>query len=130
MKNDNPDLATWHPFHDSHWPRAIVDPAEYDGGDRLRLSWDLGQVSETEKKQAIRQWCSRLPELQQVRWLNIWSHVTQPLFDAACRMPNLETLQIKWSNIKNLDAIRQLTQLRYLSIGSSTRVESCAQSSS
>lgn len=39
-------------------------------------------------------------------------------------MPNLEGLEIKWSNLKNLDPIRNLQNLQYLFIGSSTKVES------
>jgi hypothetical protein len=124
VQSETTDPATEYPFHVSHWPKAIVDPDEYDGGDRLRLSWDLGRVSEAEKKQAIRQWCLKLPELQHVRWLSIWSRVTPPLFEAACQMRNLECLQIKWSNVRRLDPIAGLGQLRYLSIGSSTKVES------
>ena len=50
--------------------------------------------------------------------------MTQPLFDAACHIEGLEVLQIKWSNIAKLDAIRQLKKLQALRIGSSTRVES------
>jgi Leucine-rich repeat (LRR) protein len=121
---ENPDLSTWYPFHVSHWPKPIVDPADYDGGERLSLSWDLGIVSEKEKAKVIKDWCARLPELHNVRWLQIWCHTVQPLFDAACRMPNLECLQIKWSNVKKLDEIRRLQKLRYLFIGSSTKVES------
>ncbi|MEW9897702.1 hypothetical protein ABWL39_03540 [Chitinivorax sp. PXF-14] len=112
------------PFHVSNWPRPIVHPTDYDGGERLRLSWDLGAVSDSEKKQLIRLWSATLPELQQLRWLSIWSHVTQPLFEAACRIEGLTCLQIKWSNIKRLDAIAGLGALTYLHIGSSTKVES------
>ena len=118
------DFATQHPFHQSHWPKSIVDTGAYAGGDRLQISWDLGSVTEKEKKQTIKQWRAKLPEFQSIRWLSIWSHVTQPLFDAACQMRNLECLQIKWSNVKKLDAIENMTALRYLHIGSSTKVES------
>jgi hypothetical protein len=121
---DYPDLTAWHPFHVSHWPKSIIGPEEYDGSNRLSLSWDLGAVSDKEKKQLIQKWCSKLPTLENVRWLCLWSHVTQPLFDAACKMPNLECLQIKWSNVKTLEQIRHLQKLRYLYIGSSTKVES------
>lgn len=112
------------PFHVSNWPRSIVHPSDYDGGERLQLSWDLGAVSDSEKKQLIRQWSATLPELQQLRWLSLWSHVTPPLFEAACQVEGLTCLQIKWSNIKRLDAIARLGKLQYLRIGSSTKVES------
>jgi len=122
--SDNSDQAISYPFHFSHWPRSIATPEEYDGSDRLMLSWDLGVVEEKEKKRAIQKWCGKLPELQNLRWLSIWSHVTQPLFGAACKTINLECFQIKWSNIKSLHGIQQLEKLRHLQIGSSTRVES------
>ena len=122
MQDNSPDLLTWHPFHAAHWPRAIVHPDEYDGGERLMLAWDLGPLSSAEKKAAITAWCARLPELKAVRWLSIWSRTPQPLFDAACRMSGLECLQIKLTTCTQFDAITALKALRYLSIGSSTQV--------
>ena len=113
-----------YPFHVSQWPKSITACSDYDGSDRLRLSWDLGRISEKEKKQAIKQWSEKLPELANVRWLSLWSHVTPPLFEAACRMPQLECLQIKWSNVREISAITNLKQLRYLHVGSSTKIES------
>ncbi|HMB55960.1 MAG TPA: leucine-rich repeat domain-containing protein [Arenimonas sp.] len=127
MQTTAPDLLTWHPFHVSQWPKKVLrDPADYDGADKLSLGFDLGAMSESEKKRAIAQWCEKLPELTAVRWLSLWSHVTPPLFEAACKMPGLECLQIKWSNVRRLDSISGLANLRYLSIGSSTKVESVA----
>jgi len=115
---------TWHPFHVSQWPRIIRQPADYDGAERLRFSCDPGDLPEKDRKRVIAEWCARLPEYRQVRWLSIWSHVTPPLFEAACRMPQLECLQLKWSNLTQLDAIAGMQQLRYLHIGSSTKVQS------
>jgi len=124
MPAGEPDLLDWYPFHISHWPRSIVEPAEYQGGERLNLSWDLGRVDEKQKKAVIKAWCAELPKMRQVRWLNLWTHVTAPLFEAVCRMPNLECMQIKWSNLKSLEGIQNLAQLRYLAIGSSTKITS------
>jgi Leucine-rich repeat (LRR) protein len=112
------------PFHRSEWPRPIIHPEEYTGGERLCLSWDLGATSEKEQKTVIKNWCKALPGLNAVRWLDLWTHVTPPIFEAACQLRSLECLQIKWSNIRSLDPIRNLHDLKYLSIGSSTRVES------
>lgn len=126
MPIDTPDLAAWHPFHTSHWPRSIVDPSDYDGNDKLRLSFDLGAVDEAQKKRVIAQWCKVLPTLSALRWLSLWSHVTPPQFEAACRLPALECLQVKWSNVRRLDSIEALQSLRYLHIGSSTKIESIA----
>jgi hypothetical protein len=124
METTQPDLASWYPFHTSHWPRGIISPDEYDGGQRLQLSWDLGSVTGKEKKQIIKEWCAKLPTMTNLRWLSMWSHVTQPLFDAACQLKSLECLQIKWSNVHSLNAIRGTPALKYLRIGSSTKIES------
>ncbi len=113
-----------YPFHVSQWPKSIASYDDYDGGERLQLSWDFNLASEKDKKQAIRQWSEKLPELHNVRWLSLWSHVTSPLFEALCRMPHLECLQIKWSNVRDISAIGNLRHLRYLYFGSSTRIES------
>lgn len=113
-----------YPFHASQWPKSITSFVDYNGGERLLLSWDLGRISEQERKQAIRQWSEKLPELNNVRWLSLWSHVTPPVFAAACRMPSLECLQIKWSNVRDIAAIENLRHLRYLYFGSSTKIES------
>jgi hypothetical protein len=118
--------ATERPFHASQWPRPIADPEAYDGGERLAIAWDLGAVAEARKKQLIAAWIRRLPALRQVRRLNLWSCVTQPLFDVACAMEGLECLQIKWSHVREIDAIARLGTLRYLYIGSSTRIASVA----
>ncbi len=119
-----------YPFHASQWPAAIARPDAYDGGEVLGLSWDLGSVAESEKKKLIAQWVAKLPTLTHVKRLQLWSHVTQPLFDAACAIRGLEVLQIKWSNIQHLDAIAGLANLRALSVGSSTRIISIVPLSS
>lgn len=114
-----------YPFHVSRWPRSVIHPHEYDGGEFLSLSWDLGSVvDEAEKKRVIKAWIGALPGLRNLRGLRVWSHVTQPLFDALCQLDQLEVLQLKWSNVRDLGRITALQRLRALSIGSSTRVQS------
>jgi len=113
-----------YPFHVSNWPRAISYPHEYNGEERLRLNWDLGVVPEDEKKKIIKAWSDKLPELGNLRWLSIWSRVTAPVFEAACQLSALECLELKLSNLTSLEPIQQLSQLRYLHIGSSTKVSS------
>jgi hypothetical protein len=113
-----------YPFHVNKWPKTIIYPDDYDGGESLSLSWDLGSVAEPDKKKVIKAWTAKLRTLQHLKRLKLWTHVTQPMFEAACELAQLEVLQIKWSNIHDLDAIRRLQNLRALSIGSSTRVKS------
>ena len=112
------------PFHRHAWPDSIIHPTQYGRGERLRLCWDLGRVDGSEKKRAIKAWVAELPKTGLLQHLSLWSQVTQPLFDAACEARQLESLQIKWSNIQRLDAIANLKRLTALSIGSSTRVKS------
>lgn len=113
-----------HPFHTSNWPRSVAHVQDYPGGDRLHLDWDLGRVTEREKKATIQAWARKLPELQHLRWLSVWSHVTPPLFEAACTLRGLECLQLKWTNLQTLQPIEQLAELQSLFIGSSTKVAS------
>lgn len=115
---------TPNPFHVPLGAKAIRHPHEYDGGEVLRLSWDLGAVSAAEKKKVLAAWIELLPTLTRVRQLHLWSHVSQPLFDAACGMRGLQLLRIKWSGIQSLDRIAGLASLEALSIGSSTKVQS------
>ena len=124
LSTDAPHPADGNPFHIAHWPRSIAVPGDYTGGERLCVSYDLGAVAEAEKKKVLAAWCAALPTMSELRWLNLWSHVTQPLFDAACRLAGLECLVVKWSNVRRLDAITALGDLEYLFIGSSTKVES------
>jgi hypothetical protein len=113
-----------YPFRLNLWPKAIAYPQDYDGGNSLIISTDLGAVEESEKKKVIAAWCADLPSFSCLKRLSLWSHVTQPLFEAACQIEGLEILQIKWSNIVRLDSIRRLRKLQALAIASSTRIES------
>lgn len=114
-----------YPFDSRKWPRAITYPNDFDGGDSLRLSWDpSGSIDESERKKIIRDWIAILPTLSHLKRLSLWTHVTQPVFEAACEIKQLHVFQIKWSNITDLSPISALKDLRALSIGSSTRVQS------
>lgn len=56
----------------------------------------------------------------------VTSRVPQALFDAACRVDDLEGLWIKHSGIRSLEALGQANALRYFHLGSSTALESIA----
>lgn len=49
--------------------------------------------------------------------------LTQPLFEAICRMPALQGLYIKWGKLTDATALQQLRQLRFLHIGSAPRLQ-------
>lgn len=112
------------PFHTVNWPRSIAYPEEGGDAEALRLSWDLGAVDDKEKKKVVQAWVKKLPTLKQLKRLNLWVQVNQAVFDAACTLPNLEVLQIKWSSMQDIGAISNLSRLKALYIGSSTRVKS------
>jgi hypothetical protein len=50
--------------------------------------------------------------------------VPQQLFEAACRVPNLEGLYIKWSGISTLTPLAGAVHLLYLHLGQSAHVPS------
>jgi hypothetical protein len=104
-------------------PENITRIDEYRGGAKLSIACTQLNVSSNDQKNIVRQWCVRLPELSKVKYLWFNSRVNQELFDAACEMPGLEGLYIKWSGIKSIDSLRLCSSLKYLHIGSSAQVE-------
>jgi hypothetical protein len=103
---------------------TIVRPSDYGGEEAISLSWDFGSVKDSEKKRLVKAWVAELPRLANLKRLRIWAPVTQPVFDAACELHQLEVLQIKWGSFHDLGAIAALQGLQALFIGSSTRVAS------
>lgn len=119
------------PWH-SYWyhrplrnfpPKSIRFPSEYDGGDRLSLACTQTDLPGKKQRELILEWCDLLPSLSKVRVLWFHSKVTQELFEAACRMEELEGLYIKWSSIKNLAPITGLSSLTHLHIGGAPSAE-------
>lgn len=111
---------------DSYWyhrpqidfpPKAIRDPGEYDGGERLSLTITQTELPAAKQKALVRDWCMRLPKLANVRTLWFHSKVTQEMFEAACAMPGLEGLYVKWSGIVSLAPLRGMATLRYFHLG-------------
>jgi hypothetical protein len=107
-------------------PEAIRDPSEFRGGDELAVWCTQTELSSTRQRALVKAWCDALPALTGVRTLWFQSKVSQSLFDAACQVPGLEGLWIKWSGggIKDASAIRHATALKYFHLGSSTSLAS------
>jgi hypothetical protein len=102
-------------------PKSIRDPDDFAGGDGLAI--ECTQLGDTAlQRRLVRAWVGLLPALKEVRFLWLRSRVPQALFDAACRMPGLEGLYVKWSGIKDLAPLRGAMALRYLRLGSSTQI--------
>ncbi len=105
-------------------PRAITRPLEFNGGDRLNVACTQTDLGASEQSKIVTAWCESLPNIADVNLLWFSSRVPQRLFEAACRVPNLEGLYIKWSGIDDLSHIKHANKLRYFHLGPSARVSS------
>lgn len=104
-------------------PPPVRDPGDYSGAGTLNVACTQTGSPKSRQEKLVDAWCARLPELP-VRTLAFSSKVPQRLFDAACAVPGLEALSVKWSGITSLDAIAQARSLRALYLGSSPGVAS------
>lgn len=111
---------------DSYWyhrpqrsfpPPAIQQPDDYDGGERLSLAITQTSLKPPAQRALVQQWCELLPMLGKVRTLWLQSKVTQEIFAAACAMPALRGLYIKWSSIDDLSPLAQLRKLSHFHLG-------------
>lgn len=105
-------------------PKSVQDVDQYCGTARLNLVCTQTRLSAYAQKKLVTSWCEQLPKLASVKYLWLNSRVPQSLFDAACAMPSLEGLYVKWSGIKSISALREASALKYLHIGSSAGLES------
>lgn len=105
-------------------PDHITYLEEYQPSETLVLNITQLEISSYQQNKNIEHWCRELLNLEEVKFLWFVSRVNQKMFDAACRMPNLEGLFIKWSGIKNIDNLRRLKKLQHFHLGSSSQVES------
>jgi len=106
-------------------PDSVTAPEEYNGQSRLNIACTQRlNMSATEQKKLVETWVDFLPNCTSVEMLWFTTHTTQRLFDSACKLENLVGLNVKWSNIKSLESISKLKNLRYLRIGSSSQIQS------
>jgi hypothetical protein len=103
---------------------SILRPSELGVSDRVAISCTQTHQPAAQQRAIVREWRDVLPELPGVRLVWLTSRTPQDLFDAACRVPELDGLYVKWSAITHLDAIVHARSLRYLHLGSSARLES------
>ena len=106
-------------LHPSLWniQRNVADwrdAAETSQAEFLHLAFDA--------KQRL-YWIKQLPKLEKLRFLEIKSKPNQELFEAICAVPNLERLNIFWSNIIDLTPIKHLKNLTHFSLGSSPKLD-------
>lgn len=101
-------------------PRSVQQPEDWAGGERLSVACTQTSLTAGAQKKLVQRWCELLPTLGDVRFLWFQSKVTPALFEAACAMPGLEGLYVKWSGVTDFTPIRQRAgSLRYLHMGSS-----------
>ena len=105
-------------------PNHITYFEEYKPSETLVLNITQLNIGSHRQNKNIDRWCNELPNLEEVK--NLWfvSRVNQKMFDAACQVPNLEGLFVKWSGIKNIKSLSTTKRLRHLHLGSSSQVES------
>src|SRR5262245_41500575 len=101
-------------------------PEERSAGDRVALACTQTNLPESDQRKLVSQWCNELPNLHDVRWLWLNSRVPQQLFDAACRVPNLKGLWVKWTAVESIASVSQARSLQYLHLGNCDKVVSLA----
>jgi Leucine-rich repeat (LRR) protein len=112
----------WNP--DKKWPpKSTTYFEEYKPSERLNLVITQLRESPYKQNKSVESWCEHLPNLKEVKYLWFHSRVNQAMFDAACNMPNLEGLYVKWSGIKSIDYLISLKKLKHLHLGSSAQIE-------
>ncbi|MBT9487015.1 MAG: leucine-rich repeat domain-containing protein [Rubrivivax sp.] len=107
-------------------PRTIRHPQQFEGGEHLSIACTQTDLPATAQKALVAQWCAVLPSLRGVRVLWLQSKVPQALFDAACQLPGLQSLYLKWNGLQQLDALGQCPTLRHLHLGASGGIVSVA----
>ncbi len=113
----------WRP-DESFPPSSIQRPDQFSNSDRLNVACTQTALSATQQNRLVDEWCEFLPTLSNVRLLWLSSRVPQRLFEAACRMPFLEGIYIKWSGISDLAPLTEAMQLLYFHLGQSAHVKS------
>lgn len=123
---DNDDVKSfWYIQKDKNLPPdSITYIEEYKYTDKLCLFITQTSLPAKSQKLLIDKWCTKLPEMDELKYLWFPSRVNQKMFDAACDIPNLEGLWIKWSGIKNINKISKLKKIKHFHLGSSSQVES------
>jgi hypothetical protein len=116
-----PEAGYWS-FRLNPAPPAIRSPDDFSGGDRLCIASTQTNLPARAQKQLVERWCHFLPILEGVRYIWFTSKVSQDLFEAACKVRDLEGLYVKWSSISSVTSLSAARALKYLHIGSSPAI--------
>jgi hypothetical protein len=118
-----PRYVWHHRPEDDFPPPSVTHPEGWTPAERLNLVCTQTDLPASRQRRLVAAWCDLLPTLEGVRYLWLNSRTPQALFDAACAMPNLEALYVKWSAVTSIERIAG-TDLRHFHLGSSSRLES------
>ncbi|HMK05186.1 MAG TPA: hypothetical protein VK489_13370 [Ferruginibacter sp.] len=106
-------------------PDSITYPAQFSGQTKLNIACTQhSDLTPTQQKNLIKEWADFLPSCRNIELLWFTTTTPQTIFDSACLLDNLVGLNIKNSNIKSLDNLSKLKNLKYLRIGDSAKIES------
>ncbi|MFW6085511.1 MAG: hypothetical protein ACODAA_09875 [Gemmatimonadota bacterium] len=105
-------------------PDPVRRLEDYDGAERLNLACTQTDLTPYRQRKLVEAWCEALPGFTSLRFLWMSTRVSQAMFEAACRVPRLEGLYVKWGGIDDLSPILRRMGLRFLHIGSSPGITS------
>ena len=106
-------------------PDSISHPTQYKGESRLNIACTQRlELTKAEQKKLLNDWCGFLPTCKNIELLWFTTTTPQPLFDSVCLLQQLVGLNIKNSSVTSLDNISKLTNLKYLRLGDSPKIES------
>jgi hypothetical protein len=114
----------WHERPDDNFPPPFVrTPEEFGGAERINIACTQTGLPVKAQRELVARWCEALPTFRNLRYVWFQSKVTQNLFEAACKLPQLEGLYVKWSAIEDLAPLVAASELQNLHLGSSVRVK-------
>ena len=126
MTENQIEYGFWHWDRESEFPPDhITYPAQFNGQTKLNIACtQCSDLSPTQQKHLIKEWADFLPSCKSIELLWFTTTTPQTIFESACLLDNLVGLNIKNSNIKSLDNLTKLKELKYLRIGDSSKIES------
>ena len=97
----------------------------FDNNKIQKVKWlGIGFQNEDSKTKELKIWNSTLEQLDNVEYIWTYHKLNQTTFESICRMKNLKGIYIKWSSIKDLECLKEQSNLKHLNIGLSTSIES------
>lgn len=105
-------------------PAPVRRLEDYPGTERLNLACTQTELTPYRQRKLVEAWCDALPGFANLRFLWMSTRVSQAMFEAACRVPRLEGLYVKWGGIDDLSPLLRQMGLRFLHIGSSPGITS------